>query len=281
MKRLFALTLCTFLAVASLFADDVPRLEEKNVSYLDTKTFEKADTYQQAQCRLDYSFPADKPGFATIIWLHGGGLTGGTKDIPVLRDKSIGVIGVGYRLSPNAAHPAYLEDAAAATAWTLRHIAEHGGDPKRVFIAGHSAGGYLAAMIGMDPRWLAAQGLSNRDLAGIIPVSAQVTTHFQVKKLLGDTDPEFRPIINDLAPLYYASKDLPPICLILGDRAIEYKNRVEENLLLAAALRNLGHPMVEFYEMGGLNHGSVYDGSLILMPGFVKRVTAVQKAAAK
>ncbi len=104
----------------------------------------------------------------------------------------------------------------------MKNIESRGGDPKKVFIAGHSAGGYLAAMIGMDPRWLAAHGLSNRQLAGIIPVSGQVTTHFLVKKVRGDKQPELRPIIDEYAPLYYASKDLPPICLILGDRRIEY-----------------------------------------------------------
>ncbi len=75
------------------------------------------------------------------------------------------------------------------------------------FISGHSADGWLAAMVGMDNRWLKAEGVSNRDLAGIIPVSTQVTTRSLVKKLLGDTEPEFRPLIDEWAPLYHASKD--------------------------------------------------------------------------
>ena len=253
--------------------------EEKEVSYLEGDALATADAYRLKQCRLDLRLPSDHSGFATIVWFHGGGLTGGSRHFPEIDDRSIGLVAVSYRLSPAAAHPAYLEDAAAAVAWTLRHIREHGGDPKKVFVAGHSAGGYLAAMIGMDPRWLAAHGLSHHDLAGIIPVSAQVTTHFLVKKLRGDTAPELRPIIDEFAPLYYAAKDLPPICLIVGDRRIEYKNRVEENVLLATSLRNLGHPMVEFYEMGGLDHGGVVRGSYLLMAGFVQRVLAQPPAA--
>lgn len=253
---------------------------ETDLPYYEGAALEKAGDYQRSQCRLDLYYPANRPGFATVIWLHGGGLTGGTRGFPQIKDKETGLVAVSYRLSPKAEFPAFLEDAAAATAWTLRHIAERGGDPKKVFLAGHSAGGYLAAMVGMDPRWLAAHGLSHRQLAGLILVSAQVTTHFEVKKLRGDTGPEFRPLIDEYAPLYYASKDLPPVCLILGDRKIEYKNRVEENDLLAASLRNLGHPSVEFHEMGGLDHGMSRYGAWILMPGFIKKTTGQNPAPA-
>ncbi|MBN8711530.1 MAG: lipase [Verrucomicrobia bacterium 61-8] len=246
---------------------------EPALSYYAPARLEKADAYQKETCVLDLVYPADKPGFATVIWFHGGGLTGGDREVPkLLQEKGFATAAVGYRLSPKATPDEILQDAAAATAWVLKNIASKGGDPKKVFIAGHSAGGYLAAMIGMDPRWLAAEGVSNKQLAGIIPVSGQVTTHFLVKKVRGDTQPELRPIIDDYAPLYYASKDLPPICLILGDRRIEYKNRVEENDLMAVCLRNLGHPFVEFYEMGGLDHGSVINGACLLIPGFIKRV---------
>lgn len=247
---------------------------ETDLFYHEGAVAEKAGDYQKAQCRLDLYYPTNRPGYPTVIWLHGGGLTGGQRGFPQLKDKELGLVSVGYRLSPQADFPAFLEDAAAATAWTLRHIAERGGDPTKVFLAGHSAGGYLAAMVGMDPHWLAAHGLSHRQLAGLILVSAQVTTHFEVKKLLGDTGPELRPIIDRYAPLYYASKDLPPVCLILGDRKIEYKNRVEENDLLATSLRNLGHTAVEFHEMGGLDHGMSRYGAWILIPGFIKKSLA-------
>lgn len=247
---------------------------ESDLFYYEGTAAEKAGDYQRTQCRLDLYYPTNRPGYPTVIWLHGGGLTGGQRGFPQLKDKELGLVSVGYRLSPKADFPAFLEDAAAATAWTLRHIAERGGDPAKVFLAGHSAGGYLAAMVGMDPRWLAEHGLSRRQLAGLILVSAQVTTHFEVKKLLGDTGPELRPIIDRYAPLYYASKDLPPVCLVLGDRKIEYKNRVEENELFAASLRNLGHPSVEFHEMGGLDHGMSRYGAWILIPGFIKTTLA-------
>lgn len=275
MRPLLCLSLLLLAIVGGLRAEQAisEYRTESALPYYEPARMEKADAYQKEACVLDIDYPTDSPGFATVIWLHGGGLTGGEREVPkLLQQKGFATVAVGYRLSPKATPDEILQDAAAATAWVLKNIESRGGDPKKVFIAGHSAGGYLAAMIGMDPRWLAAQGLSNRQLAGIIPVSGQVSTHFQVKKVRGDTQPELRPIIDEYAPLYYASKDLPPICLILGDRRIEYKNRVEENDLLAVSLSNLGHPFVEFYEMGGLDHGGAINGACLLIPGFIKRV---------
>ncbi|WP_269525280.1 alpha/beta hydrolase [Coraliomargarita parva] len=234
------------------------------------------EDYRYTQCQLDLYLPDAEPGFPTLIYFHGGGLVGGKRHFPDLKNKGIALVAVGYRLSPKADCPAFLEDAAAATAWTLDHIEGFGGDPAKVFISGHSAGGYLSAMVGMDPRWLAPFGHVPNDLAGLIPVSGQVSTHFTVKKLRGDTQSQYRVVVDEYAPLTYASADLPPICLIVGDREIEYKNRVEENDLLATSLRNLGHEQVEFHEMGGLNHGTVLKGAYIIIPDFIKRTVERQ-----
>jgi len=240
-----------------------------NLSYLVEEALGAADDYRREQCRLDLRYPTNRTGFATLVWFHGGGLTGGKRHFVDLKNRDIAVAAVGYRLSPRAELPAFLEDAAAATAWVLRNIGRYGGDSNKVFVAGHSAGGYLTAMLGMDPRWLAAQGVCNLQIAGLIPVSAQVTTHFHVKKLLGDTGQQYRPLIDEYAPLYHCASNLPPICLITGDRAIEFKCRVEENELLAASLRALGHTKTEFHEMGGLDHGTVGEGGLIVLNAFI------------
>jgi len=240
-----------------------------NVPYYSEAALANADEYQRAQCRLDLYAPTNRAGFATVVWFHGGGLTQGRRHFIDLKRPDIAIVPVSYRLSPKGKLPSFLEDAAAATAWVLRNISQYGGDSNKVFVAGHSAGGYLTAMIGMDPKWLAAQGASNLQLAGLIPVSGQMSTHFHVKKLRGDTGPEYRPIIDEYAPMYYCASNLPPICLILGDRNIEYKNRVEENAFMDACLRNLGHQHVEFYEMGGLDHGTVGEGGLIVMRKFI------------
>jgi acetyl esterase/lipase len=76
-----------------------------------------------------------------------------------------------YRLAPGVKHPAQVEDVARAFAWTCAHVAEHGGDPRSVFVAGHSAGGHLASLLATDEQYLAAQGLSTADVKGVIAFS--------------------------------------------------------------------------------------------------------------
>ena len=269
------LGLCFLIAQCSFAQTPHPALScavVSNLSYYSEEALQQADDYQKAQCRLDLRYPTNRTGFATVVWLHGGGLTGGKRHFIDLKSPGVAVAAVSYRLSPKGKLPSFIEDAAASTAWVIRNIARYGGDSNKVFVAGHSAGGYLTAMIGMDPKWLVAEGVSNLQLAGLIPVSAQVTTHFHVKKLRGDTGPQYRPLIDEYAPLYYCSSNLPPICLITGDRAIEFKCRVEENQLLAASLRTLGHPHVECYEMGGLNHGGVGEGGLLVLDTFIDSI---------
>ena len=110
-------------------------------------------------------------------------------------------------------------------------------------------------MIGTYPKWLNAFGASRGQLAGLIPVSGQMTTHFHVKELLNYPGDQYQPYIDENAPLGGISADFPPILFVLGDRKIEWKCRVEENELMAASLRALGAPLVEFSENEGFTHG--------------------------
>lgn len=255
-------------------AKDAPPL--KSISY---HLAEKPVEDPEKRCVVDLRLPEEKEGFATLVWFHGGGLTGGNRDFPKYDGKGVAFVSVGYRLSPQVPCPVIIEDAAAAIAWTIRHIAEYGGDPKKVFIGGHSAGGYLTMLVGMDARWLKPYGLAPSDIAGIIPVSGQVTTHFRVKEVRGITGVPLLPVIDEFAPLHYLSKDLPPICLITGDRRIEFKCRVEENDLMFITLKNLEHPDVEFHELKDLDHGTVVNGAAAVMPVFIERVSKVIDAA--
>ncbi len=231
--------------------------------YYEDAVLEDADDYQKAQCRLQIVYPSNSSEpFATLVWFHGGGLTGGQKYIPsafkrlqAFKDGKLAIVAVGYRLSPKVPFPVFIEDAAASTAWVLRHIADYGGDPNKVFVSGGSAGGYLTAMIGTYPKWLNAFGASRGQLAGLIPVSGQMTTHFHVKELLNYPGDQYQPYIDENAPLGGISADFPPILFVLGDRKIEWKCRVEENELMAASLRALGAPLVEFSENEGFTHG--------------------------
>ena len=246
---------------------------EKNIRYSDAAP----------RCVLDVKWPEGVTNFATVVNFHGGGLVKGSKSFARWPEEAAGkdpvaFVGANYRLLKNdktgetATPEECISDAAAAVAWTLDNIARYGGDPKKVFVTGISGGGYLTAMIGLDPKWLAKYGHVPADLAGIAPMTGQMTKHFNVRKVgFNDADPQFQPKIDEWAPLAYAGgKNLPPACFLAGGRDVEWKCRVEENELLAASLRSCGYPKTEFHETEG-NHGGGVRPSAYFLRDFVMK----------
>jgi acetyl esterase/lipase len=200
---------------------------ESNVIY---RSGEALTDYEKERCRLDVYHPTNAKGFATVVWFHGGGLTGGNRSVPHgLQDQGIAVVAANYRLSPHVKSPAYIEDAAAAVAWTFRNIERFGGDPDKIYVSGHSAGGYLTSMVGLDKQWLAAHDIDANRIAGLIPYSGQCITHFTIRAERGISDKQ--PVIDELAPLFHVRKDAPPLLLITGDRELELIGRYEETAL--------------------------------------------------
>ena len=128
-----------------------------------------------------------------------------------LKNQGIAVVAVNYRLHPKVTCPAYLQDAAAAVAWTFRNIEKYGGDADKIFVSGHSAGGYLTSMVGIDKRWLAEYEVDADRIAGLIPLSGHTITHMTVRKEMGI--PKTQPLVDSFAPLYHVRPDAPPILL--------------------------------------------------------------------
>jgi acetyl esterase/lipase len=210
----------------------------------------QSDSYKEERCVLDIYYPEDKAGFATIVWFHGGGLKAGKKAIPsALKEKGVCIVAPNYRLHPKVKSPTYIKDAAASVAWIFENISSFGGDPSLIFISGHSAGGYLASMIGLDKRWLAVHGIDADNTAGLIPFSGHTITHMTVCKERGI--PDIRPIIDDLAPLYHVRADAPPLLLITGDRELEMLGRYEENAYMMRMMRVAGHTDTRLLELDG------------------------------
>src|SRR5690606_23840940 len=178
------------------------------------------DSYRKSRCVLDIYYPKEKKDFATVVWFHGGGLEGGHKSIPAeLMNKGIAVVAVNYRLSPKATSPAYIEDAAEAVAWAFKHIDAFGGSSGQIYVSGHSAGGYLALMVGFDKKYLLKYGIDANRIRGLFPISGQTNTHYTIRKERGL--PQSIPVVDSLAPLQAVRKDIPPTLLITGDKNLE------------------------------------------------------------
>ena len=242
----------------------------KDISYIPAG---ETDGYGKERCKLDVYYPVGKKGFPTIVWFHGGGLEGGGKHVPeMFMNQGFAVVAVNYRLSPKAQNPAYTEDAAAAVAWAYKHIEEYGGSPRRVFVTGHSAGGYLTLMVGLDKSYLQEYGVDADSIAAYLPISGQTVTHFTIRK--ERSLPEGIPVIDQYAPCNKARKDTPPFVLITGDRNLEMADRYEENALLASVLKNIGNKKVSLYELQGFDHGQVYVPGCCLVANYIRNFIA-------
>ncbi len=258
--------LSTLLLLAVCFATFAQTA--KDVQYATSAT----DAYLQERCKLDVYAPEGAKDLPVVVWFHGGGLTGGDKrGIPRdLLQSGYVVVSANYRLIPKGTIANCIEDAAAAVAWAFRHAAEYGGSPEKVFLSGHSAGGYLIDMVGLDKRWLAAHGIDADRVAGLIPFSGQVLTHYAHRETLGMTP--FQPMIDEYAPLAHVRADAPPIVIISGDRNLELYGRYEETAYFWRLFQMVGHPDATIYELQGFTHGNMADPAVQILRDNIRRI---------
>jgi acetyl esterase/lipase len=250
----------SLFAAAWLFAS--PGFSQDVVVHGDIayKTGSQLTAYERERCALDLYLPDGRRDFPVIVWFHGGGITAGDKGedthVGIARSfaaRGIAVAAVNYRLSPRVNFPAYVDDAAASVAWVLDHIEDFGGDAAKVFVSGHSAGAYLASMVGLDAQYLKAYGHTPGDLAGLMPISGQMVTHATVRTERGL--PEDRPIIDAAAPVFHVNADAPPFLAMAGSE--DLPARPEENRYFVAAMKAVDHPDVTYLEFDGRTHGSI------------------------
>ena len=124
---------------------------------------------------LDVYSPRDAKNLPVVFWIHGGGWQTGDKSSVQIKpkafmDKGFVFVSTNYRLLPSVDMETIVRDIAKSIHWVHDHIAEHGGDPDRLFVMGHSAGAQLAALICIDDRYLKAEGQSLAILKGCVPV---------------------------------------------------------------------------------------------------------------
>jgi acetyl esterase/lipase len=194
--------------------------------------------------KLDVFRPNDQATDRPIIaFFFGGFWQFGGKDeiqnqmlaIRLARRGAI-VILPDYRLYPAVRFPGFIEDGARAVAWTRDHAAELGGSPDRIFVAGHSAGAYIAAMLATDGRYLAAHGVNNAQLGGAIGLAGPYGSWFTTNLTLGSIFTRATPA--EVLPETFVSADTPPMLLLSG--GADMLTRPSDSQTLAEQVRRAG-----------------------------------------
>jgi acetyl esterase/lipase len=179
---------------------------------------------------------AKKP---VVVFFYGGNWDSGKKEDylfvgDALAKRGFIVVIPDYRIYPEVRYPAFVEDGASAVRWTLAHIAEYGGDPDKVSVMGHSAGGYIALMLAIDGQWLGADHARIKCAVGLAgPYDFLPLTDPKLKIIFG-TEAD----LAQTQPITYVDGKAPPVLLVTGrlDRIVSPGNVTR----LAARIRDHG-----------------------------------------
>lgn len=189
--------------------------------------------------KLDLYLPKGQKDFPVIFFVHGGAWTSGDRKLytplgRLLAKNGIGAVIISYRLTPQVKHPGHIEDVARAFAWTHANIAKHGGRADQIFVAGHSAGGHLAALLVTNERYLKAHDLTPKAIKGAIPMSGVYTIGGgdRMKRVFGE-GPE---VAESASPLRHVTGKEPPFLILYADEDFPGCNRMSE--VMAKALKD-------------------------------------------
>ena len=209
--------------------------------------------------RLDLYVPggvAPAGGWPVVVFFYGGSWNSGERAQygfvgAAMASRGILTLVADYRLYPEVRYPDFLADSAQALAWGLTHAADRGGNPRRVFVMGHSAGGYNAAMLALDKRWLAATGHTPNELAGFIGLAGPYD-------FLPMTNRDAQPVFfhpnypPDTQPMAFASSAAPRSFLAAGntDALVD----PERNTAALAARLSAAGVQVSLHRYENVNH---------------------------
>ena len=201
--------------------------------------------------KLDVYVPRHAlPDAPVVVFFYGGSWNSGAREDynfvgEALASRGIVAVVADYRLYPQVRYPLFLQDAARAVAWTKAHIREFSGNPQRLYLMGHSSGGYNAAMLALDGDLLAAAGMSPKDLRGWIGLAGPYD-------FLPIENPAVRPVFfwpdspPQSQPINHVSRGAPPALLIAASED-DLVNPTRNTGGLAHKLRAAGVPVQDFY----------------------------------
>lgn len=194
--------------------------------------------------RLDVYTPKTADGSApVVVFFYGGGWRDGDKAgykfvAQALTSRGFIAVVPNYRLYPEVRYPAFMKDAAKAVRWTIDHIGAYGGDPDNLFLMGHSAGAHIAAMLGLNERFLSAVNVPQERIRGVIglagPYDFLPLRQDYLKVIFGPPDQ-----YANSQPINYVDRDEPPFLLMAGkdDHTVDPKNSTR----LGARLQAVGN----------------------------------------
>lgn len=237
LSRIVALILTSALVACSPF----PVLNGLGTdsTYRQLSTLRYGDTPRQ---QLDIYQPAVADKGVVVIFFYGGGWRTGARSeyrfvAQTLTRHGATVVIPDYRIYPDGIFPDFMHDAATAVAWTHRHIAEYGGDPTKIYLLGHSAGGHIATLLALDKQYLAMHGLTTNILAGVVglapPTDFASTLEAKYRPAFGNQTE-----LERAQPIRYARMDAPPLFLQHGanDSVVLPRN----SLTLAERITTMG-----------------------------------------
>lgn len=215
---------------------------------------------------LDLYLPADKGGKPPLlIFVHGGfwmlnddQYQIGPAVAEALVPEGVAVALLRYRLAPAISHPAQAEDVAASVALLAREAKRYGYDPNRIFLSGHSAGGHLAALVALDPKYLGKYHATPKALAGVIafsglydlapPGSVTEEQQYAVARTFGNNPA----VIKQASPLAHVSAAVPPFLILSAED--DFTGFLPDAKTFADALTRAGAPRVERWIASKRNH---------------------------
>jgi len=201
--------------------------------------------------KLDVYSPLHTSGpVPVVVFFYGGNWNSGARDDyqfvgEALASRGMVAVLADYRLFPQVRYPRFIEDSAHAVAWTLKEVQHYGGDPKRVYLMGHSAGAYNAAMVALDPRWLAPYGLTPAALQGWIGLAGPYD-------FIPIQNEDTRPVFfypatpPESQPINHVSSSAPPALLIASNKDV-WVDPIGNTGALTNKLRAAGVAVTEIY----------------------------------
>jgi acetyl esterase/lipase len=257
MIRVCCFALATFVMAATALPTAAQVRVVRDIDYVSSAE------YADRKDRLDLYVPEGAKGKPVVVSIHGGLLRQGDKSEETYVGQRFAEAGfvtavISYRLSPSVMHPAHAEDAAAAVAWVKRNVAEHGGDPAQLFVIGHSAGAYLAALIALDSRYLDAHRLAPKDLRAVVPVSAffyverEGVAPDRPKDVWGTERTAWR----QASPAAYVRADGPPMLVLYADGDEPWRR--QQQLDFVNEMRTAGARAIDLRPIADRSHMSIW-----------------------